>query len=139
MIDIRDGVHDLRRLHRFVGSVLRFAMCAGQVDVVFLDHRRHISRDHRIRVSDVFDAAGVQPHRAVSQRLHFGDGVRHEENGHAGVAHLVHFAHAALPEIDIAHRERFIHQQDLGLHMDGDGKGQAHAPCRSSKSSPADR
>ena len=62
--------------------------------------------------------------RAVSQRLHFGDGVGHEQYRHARVAHLVNFAHAALPEINIAHRKRFIHQQDLGLHVNGDGESQ---------------
>ncbi len=53
--------------------------------------------------------------------------MRHEENGHAGVAHLVDLAHAALAKIDIAYGEGLIDEQDLGFHVDGDGKGQAHA------------
>ena len=42
------------------------------------------------------------------------------------VAHLVNLAHAALAKIDVADRQRFIDQQDLGVHVDRDGERQPH-------------
>ena len=38
---------------------------------------------------------------------------------------LVHLAHAALPEIDVADGQGFIHQQDLRVHVDRHGECQA--------------
>ena len=32
----------------------------------------------------------------------------------------------ALLEVDVPHRQSLVHQQDLGIEIDGDGKGQAH-------------
>ena len=52
--------------------------------------------------------------------------VRDKKNGDAPVAELVHFAHAALPGIDITHGERLIDKQDFGVDVDGDGKSQAN-------------
>ena len=54
------------------------------------------------------------------------DGVRDEQDGDAARAQFVHLAHAALAEVDVADRQRFIHQQDLGVHVDGHGEGQPH-------------
>ncbi len=41
-------------------------------------------------------------------------------------AQFVHLAHAALAEIDVAHGQGFIHQQDFGIHVDGHGERQPH-------------
>ena len=62
-----------------------------------------------------------------------GSGVGDEEDGNAARAQLMHFAHAALAEVDIAHGEGFVHQQDFGVHVDGYGESQAEQPCRWSK------
>jgi hypothetical protein len=37
----------------------------------------------------------------------------------------VDFAHAALAEIDVADGEGFIDEKDIGVDVDGDGKGEA--------------
>ena len=66
VIYIRDRVYDLGRLDGLMGSLLDFTVRGGQVDIVFLDHCGHISSDDGIRVSDFFDAAGIEPHGAVS-------------------------------------------------------------------------
>ena len=68
----------------------------------------------------------VQPQRAVADGLDVADGVGDEQDGDAARAQLVHLAHAALAEIDVAHGQRFIHQQNFGIHIDGHGEGQPH-------------
>ncbi len=52
--------------------------------------------------------------------------MRDEEDGDPLGAQLVNLPHAALPEIDVAHRERFVDEEDFRVHMDGHGEGQAH-------------
>jgi hypothetical protein len=52
--------------------------------------------------------------------------VRDEQDGHAARAELVHLAHAALAEVDVADGERFVNEQDFGVYVDGNGEGQAH-------------
>ena len=71
-------------------------------------------------------AAVVQPERAVADGLHVGHRVRDEQNGDAARAQLVHLAHAALAEINVAHGQGFIHQQDFRIHVDGHGERQPH-------------
>ena len=66
-----------------------------------------------------------QPHSAVADGFDVGDGVGNEEDGDAARAQFVDFAHAALAEIDVAYRQGFVHQQDFGVDIDGDGEGQA--------------
>ena len=40
---------------------------------------------------------------------------------------LVNFAHAPLAEIDVAHGQRFVHQQNLGIHVNRHRERQAHS------------
>ena len=54
------------------------------------------------------------------------DGVGNEQDGDAARAQFVDLAHAALAEIDVAHGQGFVHQQDFGVHVDGHGEGQPH-------------
>ena len=63
---------------------------------------------------------------AVADRLHVADRVRDEQDGDAARAQLVDLAHAALPEVDVADRQRFVHQQDLRIDIDRDREGQPH-------------
>lgn len=37
----------------------------------------------------------------------------------------MHLSHAALAEVDVADRERFVDQENLGVDVDGDGEGEA--------------
>ena len=52
--------------------------------------------------------------------------MRDKQDGDSARAQLVHFAHAALSKIEIAHGQCFIHQQDLGIQIDGHGESQPH-------------
>ena len=80
----------------------------------------------RSGVAQFHDASMIEPHGAVADGFHVGDGVGDEEDGDAARAQLMHLAHAALAEIDIAHGQGFIHQQNFRIDIDGDGEGQAH-------------
>ncbi len=75
---------------------------------------------------DGHDPAVVQPHRAIAESLHVAGGVRHEENGDSAGAQFVNLAHAALAEVNVADGEGFVHQQNLGIEMDGDREGEPH-------------
>ena len=84
-------------------SMLCSFWCGGlKIDVVLLDHRSHVFGDDGIGVAEFAHAAGVEPQRAVADRLHFGHSVRDEQDRDAGGAQLVNFAEAALAEIDVA-------------------------------------
>ena len=77
-------------------------------------------------LAQLHHAAVVQPQGAVADGLDVAGGVGHVKDGNAAGAQVMHLAHAALAEVDIAHGQGFVHQQDLGVHIDGDGEGQPH-------------
>ena len=52
--------------------------------------------------------------------------MRYEKNSNSRCRKLVDLAHAALAEVDISHRERFVHQKDFGIEMDRDCEGKAN-------------
>ncbi len=47
-----------------------------------------------------------------------------KENRDAARAQLVDLAQAALPEVDVADRQSFVNEKNLGVHVDGDGESQ---------------
>ena len=97
-----------------------------QVCGILLHHGRQVFGHHAIGFADFAHAAVIQPQGAVADGLHVGDGVRDEQDGDAARAQFVDLAHAALAEIDVADGQRFVHQQDLGIHVDGHGERQPH-------------
>ena len=48
----------------------------------------------------------------------------YKDDGDALLAQLVDLPHAALREIDVADRQRFVDDQDLGVELHGDGERQ---------------
>ena len=93
---------------------------------VLLDHGGQVFGDHAVGLAEFDHPAVVEPQGAVADGFHVADRMGNEQNRDAARAQFMHLAHAALAEIDIAHRQSFVHQQDLRVHVDGDGKGQAH-------------
>ena len=67
-----------------------------------------------------------QPQNMVANGLDIGEGVRHEDDSDAASTQLVDPAHTAVAEIGVAHRERLIHEEHLGIHVDGNGESQPH-------------
>ena len=49
-----------------------------------------------------------------------------ENDGAAAAGHFTHFSQALFLERDVADRQNFIHQQNFGLEVRGDGKRQPH-------------
>src|SRR5581483_5653 len=76
--------------------------------------------------TDVANFAVVQPYCTVANRLHIADCVRNENNGHTSRTQLVNLSHTSLPKVDVTDRERFVHQQDLRVHVDRYGERQTH-------------
>ena len=52
--------------------------------------------------------------------------MRHEQDGNALGAQLVHSPHAALAEVVVAHRKSLVDQQDFRLHADRYRESQPH-------------
>ena len=93
---------------------------------ILCGHGGQILRDHALGLAQFDHASMIEPHGAVADGLHVGGGVGNEENGDAARAQLMHLAHAALAEVDVAHGQGFIHQQNFGIDVDGHGESQAH-------------
>ena len=100
-------------------------LVAGDRWESFADMAAKVARDDGIGRADLDYAAVIEPHDAVAQSFDVGGGVGDEEHGDAAGAQLMNFAHAALAKVDIAHGEGFIHQQNLGVDVNGDGEGEA--------------
>ena len=69
--------------------------------------------------------AAVQEQRALAELLHLVQRMRDEDDGHAALAQRVEALIALLPEEDVAHRERLVDQQHVGVEARRDGEGQA--------------
>src|ERR1019366_471561 len=77
-------------------------------------------------VAGFYRPALVEPERPISQRLHVGHVVRNVNDGDAAGAQFVDLAHAALPEINVAHRQSLVHDENVGVQMHGHGERQTH-------------
>src|ERR1017187_7690779 len=122
VVDVWNALDDFRSAHaRACARTLRRAF-QHQVRRVLFHHGRQILSHHPVRFADLPKAALLQPQGAVADGIYIGDGVGNEQNRDAPRAQFVHLAHAALPEVDVAHRQGFVHQQDLRVHVDGYSK-----------------
>src|SRR5262245_10789534 len=70
--------------------------------------------------------AVVHPDRSIRQAPHRLEVMRHEENRHALLLHLLDASHAALLKENVADRKRLVDDEDIGIKMDRDGKRQAN-------------
>ena len=71
------------------------------------------------------DGAGIDPDGAVAQAADLVELVGDEDDGAALAGDIAHFAETFFLEIDIADGEDFVDEEDFGLEMGGDGKGEA--------------
>ena len=99
-------------------------MLQVQVGRVFFRHGSQITGDDAIRDPQISHPAIFQPQRPVADRFHVPDIMRDEQNRDPLRPQFVHFTHTALAEVDIADRQRFIHDQDFGIYVNGDREGQ---------------
>ena len=78
------------------------------------------------RCSRCGDAAALQPDRPGAESLHVGHGMRHEQDRDIPPTQFMNLPQAPLAEVVIADRERFVHEQDVGLDTDGDSECEAN-------------
>src|SRR5215831_1185755 len=112
MIDIRNAFHHLGWPLQWRWRTIVIVCRMDPVLRILLLHRRQVFRDDEIRLSDLHDSTMLQPHRAVPELLYIAGGVRYEKYRNAAPPQLLYFSYATLPEIDIAHSERLIDQQN---------------------------
>ena len=117
---------DLAGLAGFRRGPRNDALLAAQPAGVFGELCGEIRLRHLGRVPQRGHAAPVEPQRAVAERLDVRDIVRDVNDGHAAAAHLVDLSHAALAEADVAHRQGFVHDQDVGVQVNCDRERQPH-------------
>jgi hypothetical protein len=89
-------------------------------------------------VPEIVNAPVPEEKARLAQVPHHSHVVRHEEDRHALFAQLANVPEALLLEEEVAHAERLVHDQDLGVERHLHREGEARAPCRSSRSSPGD-
>src|SRR5205814_491799 len=98
---------------------------------VFLPVARRLLIEHQadVAVDDVVgralgrDAAVQQQDGAVGDPLHQPQIVGHKKHGDLALAQFLELADATVGEYGIAHGEGFVHDEDLGVHVDGGGEG----------------
>ena len=72
------------------------------------------------------DLALVQPHRGIAEGPHLVQGVGNHHHGAAILAKLGELVQALLLELQVTHRQDFIHQQDLWFDVDRNREPQTH-------------
>ncbi len=62
----------------------------------------------------------------MTELLHHVQPVAYQHNGNPLGLEVAHLGEAFLLESGVAHRQHLVHQQDLGVAVDGHGEAQAH-------------
>ena len=94
-------------------------------DVVTASHGAFIFANDFLRRAVLTDLASIDPDSASAQTTNLIHLVAHEQNRPA-LRDVAHLAEAFLLERSVADGEDFVHEQDFGLEMRGDGEGEAH-------------
>ena len=98
----------------------RLQLSAGAIAAGILGHRLAlgdaIAAAHFAGIAKALDRALVQPQHLVAQPHHRLAVMGDEQEG-AAFAEMVQEPHAFLLEGDIAHRQYFVHDQDIGIDM----------------------
>jgi Uma2 family endonuclease len=138
---VRDESGHLRRVAEMRGWVspllgVRFELEGGELVVVRPDGGRFVGYEElaaaleQVCIAVCTQHALVQPEGArgdLCNRLHI---VRHEQDGASLALELADFVVAFLLEPRVADRQHLIYQQDVGVHMRGNGESQPHQHSR---------
>ena len=84
-----------------------------------LEYDADVLIDYVFRLALGFDAAVQQKNRPVGKLLHQTEIVRNEKDGGFLFAQLFEFANAPVGKDGIADRERFVHDQNVGVDVNG--------------------
>ena len=104
------------------------SLCAGRGKQCLLAtfNRGQVRIDHAFGIAVAHDPAFIDPHRFVTEAFHQTKRVRDEENRLVPATELGEFVEALVGEALVADGEHLVHQQDIRVHVDGDGKPEAH-------------
>src|SRR5580692_6291521 len=80
MVDVGDGVDNLRRLHWSMCDTLGLTMQRGEIGAVFLKHRGQVSIDYVFGAAQLAHVSTVHPESTIADGFDLADGVRDEEN-----------------------------------------------------------
>ena len=126
-VDVGESAHrqifcggSVRQRFRNLGGLL-----AG-IGIPPLGQGRQVARGHLVGGASIPDPAVLQPDRRIAQVPDRRHVVGDQQDSLAVLPHPAKLANATLLEIDVPDRQRLVHQQNLRVEIDGDGKGQAH-------------
>ena len=69
-------------------------------------------------------SSAVEPQRLVAEPLHHAERVRHQEDGLSPTPQLGELVETLVGEALVADREDFIHQQHVGVDVNGNGEAE---------------
>ena len=90
----------------------------------------HVLVHQPVRRPDRPNSSGLQPHGRRAQPHHGVHVVADEEDGPATRLDLAHLPEALALELDVADGQHLVDEQDLGLHVGGDGEAEAQVHAR---------
>ena len=93
-------------------------------------HVHQIGVDNALRIASAADLPGVEPQRFVAESLDEAERVRHEQNRFSPALELAEFVQALVGEALIAHGEHLVHEQHVGVDVNGHRKPEAHIHAR---------
>ncbi len=105
------------------GGEALFLVLAG---LLLFQHQTDVAVDHVAGRAVRFNAAVQQQNGAVGKLLDQAQVMGDEQHGDFALTQLLELAHAAIGEHGIAHGQRLVDDEDLGVHVDGRGEGQPH-------------
>jgi len=108
----------------------RVAGLGGRLGLVQQPRVHLVGADHRLGRAQLHHAAVVQPQRHVAQLADVVGAVRAEQNGAAVVAKALDALDALLLEMLVAHRQRLVDDQQVGLQRRHQRKRQPHRHAR---------
>src|SRR5882672_11820727 len=80
--------------------------------------------------SVLLDDAAVDPNHSFAKPPDLTHLVTYEHNGATALGDLAHFPNALFLELQIAHRQHLVHQENFRLELSSHGEGQAHLHAR---------
>ena len=93
---------------------------------LLLQNQPDVLIDHLVRFALRVDVPAYQQNRPVRKLFHQAQIVRNKQHRNLPFAQLFELAYAAVGKHRIAHRQRFVHHQNLRLHVNRRRKRQPH-------------
>ena len=112
--------HDVAKSHRREWPLAFRLSFARRQRAVALQQKRLVIMNDVERRAVAHHRTVIEPHRSPAERGHVIQRVRAKENRPSLLLELADPIDALLLEMSIAHCERLVDHQDVGIHIDGD-------------------